>query len=120
MLHRLALACATLCALAAPVAAQAPAPLPAAPVYQVDANWPKALPNNWGIGQAAGVAVDSRDHIWVIHRPRSMTEDERGATLTPPRSECCVPAPAVIEFDPDGNVVQAWGGPGHHPSWPAN
>ena len=24
----------------------------------------------------------------------------------------------MIEFDPDGNVVQPWGGPGHHPSWP--
>ena len=26
----------------------------------------------------------------------------------------------VIEVGPDGNVVQAWGGPGHHSSWPAN
>jgi DNA-binding beta-propeller fold protein YncE len=108
---------AALLALAAAPPAQAQ---PAVPVYQVDPFWPKALPNNWGIGQAAGVAVDRRDHVWVIHRPRSMTVDERGATLTPPRSECCVPAPSVIEFDPDGNVVQAWGGPGHHPSWPEN
>ncbi|WP_206667586.1 NHL repeat-containing protein [Muricoccus nepalensis] len=118
MLHRLVLACAALAALAAapPCLAQAPP----APTYQVDPHWPKTLPNNWGIGQAAGVAVDRRDHVWVVHRPRTMTEDERGATLVPPRSECCVPAPSVIEFDPDGNVVQAWGGPGHHPSWPAN
>jgi diguanylate cyclase (GGDEF)-like protein len=97
-----------------PAAAQAPA----VPQYQVDPFWPKSLPNRWGIGQAAGVATDARDHVWVIHRPRTMTADERGATATPPLSECCVPAPSVIEFDPDGNVVQAWGGPGHHPSWP--
>ncbi|TCZ55225.1 NHL repeat-containing protein [Roseicella aquatilis] len=90
------------------------------PHYQVDPFWPKPLPNRWGIGQAAGVAVDARDHVWVIHRPRTMTEDERGASLSPPRSECCLPAPSIIEFDPDGNVVQAWGGPGHHPSWPEN
>ena len=90
------------------------------PHYQVDPFWPKPLPNRWEIGQAAGVATDARDHVWVIHRPRSMTEDERGATLTPPRSDCCIPAPSVLEFDPDGNLVQAWGGPGHHPSWPEN
>ncbi|MDN3564736.1 hypothetical protein ACFQY5_08670 [Paeniroseomonas aquatica] len=103
----------------------APAPPPAArpaaaPQYQVDPFWPKPLPNRWGIGQAAGVAVDARDHVWVIHRPRTMTVDERGAAQVPPLSECCIPAPSVIEFDPDGNVVQAWGGPGHHPSWPAS
>jgi len=119
---------ALLLALALPVApgmaqtaaASGAAPTVAAPRYQVDPFWPKSLPNNWGIGQAAGVAVDSRDHVWVIHRPRSMTEDERGAALTPPRSECCIPAPSVLEFDTDGNLLQAWGGPGHHPAWPEN
>jgi DNA-binding beta-propeller fold protein YncE len=114
---RLALLLAALVAVGAPARAQAPV---TAPVYQVDPFWPKPLPQNWGIGQAAGVAVDRRDHVWVLHRPRTMTADERGATATPPLSECCVPAPAVIEFDPDGNVVQAWGGPGHHPAWPEN
>jgi DNA-binding beta-propeller fold protein YncE len=120
MLHRLARTCLALAALGGALPALAQAPRPTAPVYQVDAHWPKPLPNNWGIGQAAGVAVDRLDHVWVIHRPRTMTPDERGASLTPPRSECCIPAPSVIEFDPDGNVVQAWGGPGHHPSWPQN
>jgi len=33
---------------------------------------------------------------------------------------CCVPAPPVIEFDPNGNVVQAWGGPGDGFEWPEN
>ena len=37
---------------------------------------------------------------------------------TPPRGECCVLGPEVLEFDPEGNVVNAWGGPGHHPGWP--
>lgn len=105
-------------ALSAAFAQSTPATAP--PEYQVDPFWPKPLPNRWGVGQVSGVAVDRRDHVWIIHRPRSMTADERGATATPPRSECCIPAPSVIEFDPDGNVVQAWGGPGHHPSWPEN
>lgn len=108
------------CLAASGAPAQTPAPAPVVPQYQVDPFWPKPLPNNWGIGQAAGVATDGRDHVWVIHRPRSMTEDERGAALTPPRSMCCIPAPPILEFDPDGNLVQAWGGPGHHPSWPEN
>jgi len=56
----------------------------------------------------------------VIHRPRTATEDERGATLDPPRSKCCKPAPPVIEFDRAGNVLQAWGGEGRGYEWPKN
>jgi hypothetical protein len=41
------------------------------PKFEVDAAWPKALPNNWLMGQAAGVAVDAQDHIWVIQRPKT-------------------------------------------------
>jgi DNA-binding beta-propeller fold protein YncE len=90
------------------------------PTFQVDAAWPKPLPNTWIMGQAAGVAVDAQDHVWVIQRPRSLTPDEQGAALTPPRSKCCRPAPPVIEFDQAGNVVQAWGGPGEGYDWPQN
>jgi hypothetical protein len=49
-----------------------------------------------------------------------MTEDERGAASTPPRSECCIAAPSVIDSQPDGNVGQAWGGLEQHPAWPQN
>jgi DNA-binding beta-propeller fold protein YncE len=90
------------------------------PRYAVDPYWPKPLPNNWILGQVAGIATDSSDHIWVLHRPRTATEDERGATLTPPRSKCCVPAPAVLEFDSAGNMLRAWGGPGAGYEWPKN
>ena len=100
-------------------AAQAsPAPENAA-AFQVDASWPKELPNKWLMGQVIGVAVDSRDHIWVLHRPRTLTKSEQGAALNPPTSDCCVPAPAVIEFDQQGSIVQAWGGPGAGYDWPA-
>ena len=90
------------------------------PRFEVDPFWPRPLPNNWILGQVAGVAVDERDHVWIIQRPRSLSADERGAALNPPRSKCCVPAPPVIEFDRAGNVVQAWGGPGQGYEWPAN
>ena len=100
--------------------------------YEVDASWPKPLPNNWLIGQIGGLTVDKHDHIWVNQRPRSLTDDEMGAvpnppTRTTPRSLCCKPAPSVMEFDAEGNLLQAWGGP-EDPGkcvapaclWPAN
>jgi DNA-binding beta-propeller fold protein YncE len=91
-----------------------------APRFQVDPSWPKTLPNNWILGQASGVAVDDRDHVFVLHRPRSLTDDEKAATFKPPRTKCCVPAPPVLEFDPDGRLVRAWGGPGPGYDWPEN
>jgi NHL repeat len=100
--------------------------------YEVDASWPKPLPNNWLIGQVGGLAVDKHDHVWINQRPHSLSDDEIGAVPNPPsrsvpRSICCKPAPSVMEFDSDGNLVQAWGGP-EDPSkckppqcvWPSN
>src|ERR671918_1449138 len=82
-----------------------------APRFEVDASWPKTLPNNWVIGQTGGIAVDSQDHVWVLQRPRSIAARYLGPSQVPPRSTCCVAAPSVLEFDRDGNLVQAWGGP---------
>ena len=90
------------------------------PEYRVDPFWPKTLPNNWILGQVAGVATDQHDHIWIIHRPRTVTEDERGATLNPKRSKCCIPAPPVLQFDKSGHLLQAWGGAGQGYDWPKN
>ena len=53
------------------------------PTFAVDPSWPKPLPNNWIIGQVGGITADSNGHIWVFHRPRSLTDDEKGAALTP-------------------------------------
>src|SRR2546425_11083367 len=85
--------------------------------YAVDAAWPKPLPNNWTLGQVAGIAVDARDHVWLIHRPKTLIDEEKGAALSPPRAKCCVAAPAVIEFDGEGNLLRAWGGPGQGYDW---
>ena len=98
---------------ASPLAAQT------VPQFQVDPSWPKALPNNWLLGQVASVTVNSNDHVWVLQRPRTLSEDEKGATLKPPRNKCCAPAPSVMEFDADGNVIQGWGYPEVKP-WVAN
>jgi NHL repeat len=102
------------------LAVAAPATATDVPHFQVDPFWPKPLPNNWIMGQAAGVAVDAQDHIWIIQRPRTLTPDEKAASFKPPHTKCCVPAPPVMEFDQDGNLIQAWGGPGPGYDWPAN
>ena len=39
-----------------------------APMFEVDPMWPKPLPNHWVIGATIGVSVDTRDHVWIIHR----------------------------------------------------
>lgn len=98
--------------------AQAQVELTDTPEFIVDPFWPKPLPNNWILGQVAGVDVDEDDHIWIVQRPRSLSEREVGATLDPPISKCCFPAPAVLEFDHSGNLLSAWGGPGDGYDWP--
>ena len=87
------------------VATSRPASAGEIPTFAVEASWPKPLPNNWILGQVGGITVDSRDHVWIIQRPRSLTDDEKGAALTPPRSKCCVSAPPVLEFDADRKSV---------------
>jgi hypothetical protein len=62
--------------------------------------------------------VDERDHIWVLNRPRDLNLTNNYLTLSPPAADCCVAAPAVIEFDIDGNVLRAWGTPDMVSGWP--
>jgi hypothetical protein len=89
-----------------------------APKYRVDPFWPQELPNKWIVGQIGGLAVDQQDHIWVLQRPSTNTVDELGASQTPPRSECCIAAPPVLEFDQQGQLLHSWGGPGEGFDWP--
>ncbi|MGH8676914.1 MAG: hypothetical protein ACREUQ_01005 [Burkholderiales bacterium] len=88
------------------------------PAFRVDPFWPKPLPNNWLFGQIGGIAVDRHDHVWVLQRPRTLTDDERGAAVDPPTSKCCKPAPPVLEFNAEGDLVQAWGGDASGYDWP--
>jgi len=102
------------------------------PHFTVDPSWPQPLPHNWILGQIGGLYVDRHDHIWVFNRPRTLGNDETGleeavpgatdAKGTPisalgfarPRgaiSDCCKAAPSVLEFDADGKLLRAWGGP---------
>ena len=88
------------------------------PKFAVDPYWPKPLPGNWILGQVSGIAVDRHDHVWIIHRPGTLLDDEKGAQMTPPATKCCTPAPAVLEFDRDGTLLRHWGGRGPGYDWP--
>ena len=102
----------TACGEQAPPESGGDAPAPAAerglPRFAVDPSWP-AVPNDWVLGQVSSVTVDAQDQVWVLHRPRTVSEEQRGNA-----------APAVLAFDADGAFVRAWGGPGDGYDWPAN
>ena len=69
-----------------------------APRYEVDMNWPKPLPDLQVMGGLGGVCVDKNDHVFALNR-----RDPPAADLNAGRQ-----APAIIEFDTDGNLVKAW------------
>jgi hypothetical protein len=90
-----------------------------APRFEVDMLWPKPMPNHWILGSAVGVAVDSKDHVFVINLVDSFNaRTESGAIANPPSGTCCFPSPAVIEYDAAGAVVNSWGGAGQGYDWP--
>ena len=51
-------------------------PVRQVPAYEVDPMWPKPLPNNWLVGAIAGIAVDARNHVWIVHRPGTLQPNE--------------------------------------------
>ncbi len=86
--------------------AQDPTRVTGVPQFEVDPTWPK-LPNNWVLGTSINVAVDRRDHVWIIHRFRFVPDEHRERA-----------APPILEFDENGEFVQAWGGPSDAYEWP--
>jgi len=81
------------------------------PTFTVDPSWPREMPDLWIMGAVTSVFVDADDHVWVTHLPETLTPEETSVVQDPPLGTCCVPAPVVIEFDAEGNVVQGWGNP---------
>jgi NHL repeat len=84
--------------------------LPASPKFQVDPFWPKPLPDDWVTGNVGGTCVDSNDHVFIVNRTADPTN------LTNQEKEVGKPAPSVIEFDAEGNVVNSWDDPKVVPS----
>ena len=92
-----------------------------APAFLVDPLWPKPLPNHWITGNTIGVDVDDRDHIFTVHRnTENMFGGRTEIGLALGVAECCTPAPPILEYDIEGNLINAWGGPveGAPYQWP--
>src|SRR5262249_10647443 len=79
------------------------------PQYRADSTWPKPFPatpdaatgrpRTWIPGEVAGTCVDAQDHVFIVTRGNLIApEDVKG-----------VAAPPVMEFNPEGYTVAAWG-----------
>src|SRR6266550_1335723 len=55
----------------------------------------------WRLGGLGGICVDAKDHVLILNRQDVIEGDLNGGTLAPP----------MIEFDPEGHVVNSWGDP---------
>jgi len=84
------------------LAAQTPAP----PQFRAEPSWP-TIPNNWVFGEVSSIAVDRDDHVWILHRPRTVPAEQQVKA-----------APPVLEFDASGRYIQSWGGPANGYDWP--
>ncbi|MBM87211.1 MAG: hypothetical protein CMQ41_02420 [Gammaproteobacteria bacterium] len=89
-----------------------------APQFVVDPYWPQPLPNKWIMGRTIGIAIDERDHLFVVHRDQDSMFMSQELGLDLGRAECCTAAPPILEFDSVGNLINAWGGPGDGYTWP--
>jgi hypothetical protein len=76
------------------------------PIFAVDRAWPK-VPAKWKLGDASSFAVDAKDDVWLLHRPRSLKP-----------ADAAMAAPPVIVFDTAGDFIKAWGGAGNGYEWP--
>jgi len=76
------------------------------PSFEVDRSWPK-VPPQWKLGDPSSMAIDAKDNVWVLHRPRTLKPEQKSMA-----------APPVIVFDAAGNYVKAWGGAGNGYEWP--
>ena len=78
------------------------------PVFEVDRTWPK-LPANFSAPFVSGVMIDPQGNAWLTTRP-IRTKREAGKIIGPP----------LMIFDPEGNYIRGWGGPGSGYEWPAS
>ncbi len=76
------------------------------PKFRAEGSWPK-LPSQWVMAIVSSTWIDEQDHLWVLQRPNTLSDEEKSRA-----------APPVLEFDAEGNFIQAWGGPGAGYDWP--
>ena len=79
----------------------------ALPVFEVEKGWPQ-VPAKWKTGDPSSFAIDARDNVWLLHRPRTLLKPEEAKMAAPP----------VMVFDAAGTFIKAWGGAGDGYEWP--
>src|SRR3989442_13890044 len=52
------------------------------PTFEVDRSWPK-VPPQWKLGDASTAAIDAKDNVWVLHRPRTLNPEYNSKALPP-------------------------------------
>ena len=78
------------------------------PAFEVDPNWPK-WPANYRTPFVSGITIDAQGNAWLTTRP-ARAQADAGKTTSPP----------IMIFDPQGNFIRGWGGPGPGYEWPAS
>ena len=75
------------------------------PMFEVDPDWPN-VPSQWKLGHPSSVDVDAQDRIFVLSRPRALSDEDFPMA-----------APPVMIFDEAGNYLDSWGGDGPGDDW---
>src|SRR5205809_3882894 len=80
--------------------AQAGAAVTQIPKFGAEGSWPKLL-SKWVMAIVSSTGIDKQDHLCVLQRPNTVSAAEKPNAAAP-----------VLEFDTDGNFIQASRGPG--------
>jgi hypothetical protein len=80
------------------------------PKFEVDPYWPKPLPGRWVTGEIGGLCVDAKNHVFLVQRVNDVGGmDGHLEGLSGDELNAGQAGPPVIEFDPEGTVVNSWG-----------
>jgi len=72
--------------------------------FAVDPEWPR-LPAGWTFEETPGIAVDSREHVFVFHRgPHSIMEFDQAGNLVRSWGDGVFVRPHGLRFDNEGNL----------------
>lgn len=74
-------------------------PLPV-PRFVVDPFWPKPAPERWVTEEVGGLCIDSKDHVFTTNRGNLLPIEKQIRTIV---------SPPIVEYAPDGRVVNSWG-----------
>jgi sugar lactone lactonase YvrE len=111
--------CAVVAACSSDSDAREAADVPAAPPsFQPDPAWPAGAPAEWVTGPGTGIYVDARDHVWLLHRPERITDEDMAAAHDSTIPGCCVRRPPLTEVDAEGRVGRTLGSIERSDDWP--